>query len=327
MRQSVVPILLTLRACSGGGAPQDPKAVQADDVAGRWDVVSFGGYDVPQRMDGTSPATTVDFREDAVGLRLECNWSGSAGYVRDGRFISTQDGPTDQTLMGCKAEKSERDGKFFGFFAKSPLVERLPEDRLRLVAGEEELVIQRPEVRRLQFVPDARELQGKWRMEGVAMYAPDGSSGGTLFDVPGRIVIGPDSIGYNRCPQYDMTYRMTDDGRLEKTGGAELPDAPADCPDLADDAYGTRAGRWAVGGDASAAQRPEGRAHQRHDLPDRRHDRRDADAEAVRHAAAIGRSLAHVGRGLCLSRVRVKSSRPVRGGQSSPACPCRARAR
>ena len=246
MRRSVVPILMALGACSGGEAMQDPEAVQAADVAGRWDVVSFDGYEVPQRMDGTSSATMVDFREDAVGLRLECNWSGSAGYVRDGRFVSTQDGPTDQTLMGCEADKSERDGKFFAFFAKSPSVERLPEDRLRLVAGAEELVIQRPEMRRLQFVPDAADLPGKWRMEGVAMDAPDGSSGGTLFDVPGRIVIGPDRIGYNRCPQYDMTYRLTDDGRLEKTGGADLPDAPADCPDLANDEYGTRAGRWAV---------------------------------------------------------------------------------
>lgn len=225
---------LWLTACSiapaGPLAPQaQPPAISApthEQMAGRWDVVSFEGYYPPSRH-----SAFVTFWPHGASLMLECNRATVPGIVRDGRFV-TQHGPRMSTERGCDPGLHERDSRFFAFFDRSPIVERLAGGRLRLVAGETNLVLERPEQRRLAFLPERRELEGRWRMESLMRYGPqDGQSGIGLSDVPGHLRIEGNRLSYDRCPRHGLTFTYGADGRLLKTGGAALPDN-ADCPQL-----------------------------------------------------------------------------------------------
>jgi hypothetical protein len=200
-------------------------------IASAWDVARFEGYE-PKRLSGTVRAAFADFRPDGVSLRIECNYSGRAGTVRDGRFVASPDDGI-QTAMGCGAEREARDERFFSFFSKNPTIERLGPDRLRLRAGETELILERPALRRLRFVPTPAEIQGTWRMLEITRYMPAGGyTGSGLSEIPGRVVISGDRIGYSRCSQYDAAYRW-EGGRLEKTGGTAPPQGFRDCRELA----------------------------------------------------------------------------------------------
>lgn len=204
------------------------------EIIGQWDILSFEGYEPAMRVQGSIRTAFADFAEDGVSLRIECNWSGASGRVVDGRFRPDATGPRTQTAMGCGREREARDARLFGFFDLSPTVERLPDRRLRLAADGRELILQRPAERRLDFLPTPAELQGQWRLELLAKHFPEGGYAGMgVQDIPGRIVIDGDRLGYSRCPQYDLAFRYTADGRLEKVAGADLPDGPTACPDLA----------------------------------------------------------------------------------------------
>lgn len=94
------------------------------------------------------------------------------------------------------------------------------------------LILERPEQRRLAYLPERDELDGRWRMESLTRYGPeDGESGIGLSDIPGRIAIQENRLSYDRCPQFALTFTYGADGRLRKTGGAALPEN-ADCPQL-----------------------------------------------------------------------------------------------
>ena len=203
-------------------------------IAGQWDVVSFEGYQ-PQRLLGTVRAAYADFREGGVGLRIECNYSGRAGTVRDGRFIASDNNDRIQTAMSCGPEKNARESRYFSFFDKGPTVERLGPDRLRLRAGTAELILAPPAVRRLEFLPTAAELHGRWRLLQLTRYIAEGGySGIGLSEVPGRIVISGDRLFYSRCPQFGLLFSLSADGQLEKKGGTTPPAAPAGCRELAE---------------------------------------------------------------------------------------------
>ena len=227
-------LLLCLAAC-GTTAPRlapEQAEVQAvpiqssSEIAGRWDVVSFEGYQPASRH-----GAFANFWLHGVSLRIECNRSRIPGLVRNGRFV-TQPGPRMATEMGCEPERHERDSRYFSFFDRSPGIERLANARLRLVAGDSVLILERPDQRRLAFLPERDELDGGWRMESLTRYGPqDGQSGIGLSDIPGRIVIQANRLSYDRCPQFALTFAYDADGRLRKTGGAELPVKP-DCPPL-----------------------------------------------------------------------------------------------
>lgn len=207
-------------------------AISLADILGQWDVVSFEGYE-PVRMKGATRAAIADFGEQGVQLRIECNTSSSTGTigVLNGRLVRGA-GARMQTEMGCAKEREERDRRYFSLFDRSPSVERLPNGRLRLVAGESVLILERPEQRRLAYVPARSELDGEWRMEELIRYGQNGGySGIGLSDVPGRIVIEGHRLSYDRCPRYDLTYSYSSDGRLMKTGGALVPQEPK-CPTL-----------------------------------------------------------------------------------------------
>ena len=247
----IAPILAAglLAACTAtesgpDDTPETPQTFAApvpvassQDILGEWDVVSFDGYRPVFRMQGSARAAMANFGPDSVGLRLECNWGGATGRVREGRFVREEaDGPgIPQTLMSCGEEANARESRYFDFFRQRPSVERLADDRLRLTVGERELILQRPVTRRLDFLPDASELDGDWRMEGLTLYVDGGYSGGGAGDIPGRIRFAGNRLGYTRCPQYDLTFRYGGDGKLVKTGGADLPATPEGCEELVDE--------------------------------------------------------------------------------------------
>jgi len=195
-------------------------------MAGRWDVVSFEGYRPASRH-----GAFANFWPHGVSLRIECNRSTVPGIVRDGRFV-TQSGPRMTTEMGCEPELHERDSRYFSFFDRSPRIERLADRRVRLVAGDSVLILERPEQRRLNYLPERDELDGRWRMESLTLYGPqDGESGIGLSDIPGRIVIQGDRLSYDRCPQFALNFNYGPDGRLLKTSSPALPPKP-DCAPL-----------------------------------------------------------------------------------------------
>lgn len=242
---TAVLLALTLPGVGCGANPQAPPSVtdrpaerasrpvqEAPDVAGQWDVVSFEGYR-PQRLNGTTRAAFADFGANGVRLRIECNHSGRAGRVVGGRFRPSPNNDGIQTVMGCGAEREARDSRFFAFFDRSPTIERVGSDRIRLRAGGTELILERPALRRLENVPTPAEMRGAWRMVEVTRYlAGDGYTGSGLSDVPGRILIADGRISYSRCPQYGVAFKLSVAGRLTKTGGVELPAAPRQCREL-----------------------------------------------------------------------------------------------
>lgn len=244
MLRLTFPVLICscLVACAGtrldsSKASEPPAAEPAAalvrssaEIFGRWDIVSFEGYR-PGHMHGTTPAAFARFTATGVALRIECNYSGVNGFVHDGRFIP-QPGSQIQTEMGCGKEREDRDERYFSFFRRSPTVERLPGGKLRLVAGDSVLMLERPEQRRLDYLPDRAFLQGSWRMRELTEYDPQGGYAGIgLDDLPGRIVIQGDRLSYTACPQYALTFTYSPNGHLLKTGGASLLQQP-DCAPL-----------------------------------------------------------------------------------------------
>ena len=200
---------------AAGRAPPDARAVQ-----GRWDIASFEGYQPKQRMSGTVRAAYADFGPAGVGLRIECNYSGVAGTVRDGRFVAKPDQETVSTAMGCGPEREARESRLFDFFGRSPRIEPSGPDSLRLTADGRELRLERPARRRLAFVPPPGELQGRWRLLELTRYQPGGGySGIGLSETPGRLVIEGDRLFHSRCPQHVLRFRYDEVGRLRNAGG------------------------------------------------------------------------------------------------------------
>jgi hypothetical protein len=247
----VIWLCLALLACAPIGPSdsenQDTAAMQINQprkdaqilvldsasIAGEWDVARFEGQE-PKRLQGAVRAAFADFSERGVRLRIECNYSGRTGAVRNGRFIALPDSNNGQTEMGCGHERETRDSRFFSFFGKSPMIERDGPNRLRLYAEGTELILERPAIRRLHFAPTIAEIQGKWRMIDVVRYLPEGGfSGVGLSEVPGWITISGDHLSYSSCPQFSMTFRLAANGKLKHMGQVILPKSPRDCSALA----------------------------------------------------------------------------------------------
>lgn len=216
----------------GQSEPPSSPVQESATISGEWDIVSFEGYE-PARLNGTTRAAFADFGKSGVRLRIECNSSGRQGKVHRGRFLPSAENDRIQTQMGCGKEREARDERYFAFFDQSPTVELLNNGRLRLSAEGRELILERPAVRRLAYLPKLAELQGEWRLLELTRYYPQGGYGGMgLSETPGRIVVTSDSMSYTRCPQYGVRFKFTIDGRLAKKAGAELPQVPNDCKEL-----------------------------------------------------------------------------------------------
>ncbi|MBO6768170.1 MAG: hypothetical protein JJ901_07675 [Erythrobacter sp.] len=226
---------------SGAGSSPAPSAVpvaSSREIDGKWDIVSFDDYE-PARLRGATRVAFADFGDSGVSLRIECNYSGAAGLVVDGRFEPRPDEGI-QTAMGCGEEREARDAALFGFFRTSPTVERLPDGKLLLKANGKELLLQRPDERRLEFLPRPAELEGNWRMVGVTRYLDgNGYAGIGLSDVPGRVRFADGRASYTGCVQYDFAYSYSEEGRLLKTSGPAVPSTPTDCNELGEKRQGS----------------------------------------------------------------------------------------
>jgi heat shock protein HslJ len=208
--------------------PTGPQPVRTlSDIRGEWDVLSFEGQR-PNRLNGSVRAAFADFGDNGVSLRMECNYTGAQGSVKDGRFVAKPDQDIVMTAMSCGPERDARDGRFVAFFQNSPTIERQGESRLRLVAGKTELILERPEVRRLAYLPSAAELQGKWKMNSLQHNYPGGGHGGIgLTDIPGHVVFAGDRLSFDACPEFALTYKLSAKGQLAKTGGVAPPNLKA----------------------------------------------------------------------------------------------------
>lgn len=209
-----------------------PKLVNSiNEIKGQWDVVSFEGYR-PKRLNGSVRAAVADFGDQFVSLRIECNYTGRTGTVQAGRFVLTGRDDMPQTVMSCAPERAARDVRYFSFFKNSPSVEHLGENSLRLQAGKSQLILERPSIRRLAYLPTHAKLQGKWQMMELQRTLPDGGHAGIgLSEISGRIAILADQISFEPCPNYAVTYQLSQDGRLIKRGGT-APATPKDCSAL-----------------------------------------------------------------------------------------------
>lgn len=213
-------------------------AATASQVAGQWDVVSFNNYR-PERLSGTTRAAYADFGADGVSLRLECNYTGRTGRVLDGRFVA---GPPDnrvQTTIGCGPERGPREALYFSVFERDPSVALAGPDRLRLRAGRDELILERPAVRRMAYLASLRELQGEWEMVELSWFPAAGGVAGIGLSEPSRrLVIEGDRLAIGGCPALGLTFRYTDAGQVKKVAGATLPAGRVGCPALSDRADG-----------------------------------------------------------------------------------------
>lgn len=215
-----------------GLAPPAGPVSSSEEIAGEWDIVRFAGHE-PKRLEGTGRAAFADFGEDGVGLRIECNHSGASGRIVNGRFVPDPGDACEQTAMGCGPEREARERALFGFFDRGPTVERLAEGRLRLLAGDTELLLERPERRRLAYLPRVQELLGEWRLAEITRYhAGGGYSGIGLTEITGELSFDGISASFAACPQYAIRYRYTPEGRIEKLAGPRLPPNQMGCAAL-----------------------------------------------------------------------------------------------
>lgn len=252
MRRTTLAIALLLSACapqghrdsvasaSAEGAVEAPPLVPASSpsqIAGKWDVVSFENF-TPQRLQGAVRTAYADFDARGVQLRIGCNYSGQAGALKEGRFVADTREPQIQTLMGCGPEREARDARYFAFFTTAPRVFRQGEDRLVLRSDTTELVLERPERRRLAFVPEIGAITGTWYLQSLTRYEPAGGySGIGLSDASSTVEISADRLVYTACQKYPFAFRLTENGQLAANGSPPLPDRP-DCAALDEPARG-----------------------------------------------------------------------------------------
>jgi len=138
------------------------------EIAGDWDVVSFNDFQ-PIRLNYEGKRNAyVNISDKFIGLRMTCNYSGIAALLTDdGRLVKNPEGSNaGMTAMGCPNAQREKD--FMAMMYDSPLVEILPNGRLRLSTKQHEVIIERSETRRLANAPMALdEITGEWH---VAFY-------------------------------------------------------------------------------------------------------------------------------------------------------------
>lgn len=222
------------RAPAAGAVPvADSRA-----IVGQWDIVSFRGYEPRRRLQGAGRAAYADFAVERVALHLECNYSGAAGRVKAGRFVAASSDHL-QTLIGCGPEREARDAALFRFFDRNPSVEHLRDGRLRLTAGSDVLLLERPAARRLAYLPSPQQLLGEWRLLEITRYVEGGGIASIgLGDVPGRIEFDGIEARFSGCPAHSLRYRYTPEGRIEKLGGVPVPTGRHGCGALANEAVG-----------------------------------------------------------------------------------------
>jgi hypothetical protein len=211
-------------------APPPPSAravASLAEVAGEWDVVSFGDHAPPRLGGGGLRSSYVNIGRDRLSFSIGCNHSGMPGAVRaDGVLVAATPDDGIQTAMGCGPEREARDRDFFAFFRSRPRAVLLADGRLRLSGAGRTLLLERAEIRRLAFGPPLAEISGTWRVVTFLRFGNGGHQGWGAMYAPGRVTIGPSTISYSRCPSSAVRFRYTADFTLFRESPAELPPSP-----------------------------------------------------------------------------------------------------
>jgi hypothetical protein len=195
-------------------------------IAGPWDIAHFDGYE-PTRLHEGLRRSQVHVDIDRLSYTIECNHSGNRASLDRTGTLHDLEGGRIQTLMGCPAEQSARDRAFFAFFASKPKVHWAGPKRLCLSNGKTELLLERPELRRLAHLLPPDRLVGRWVPQMANATNPKTGSSGESFVQPSVLVLGQGSLRYSGCGGARFTFRYTRDGRMadvREQGRAECGD-------------------------------------------------------------------------------------------------------
>jgi len=226
MRRAPI-LLLTWFAIAGCSADTPPPPGEPGGavtslaaISGPWDIASFDGYEPIRLSDGVRRAF-VDIGKDGLSYAIECNYSGNPARIDEaGVLHDVGDGSRVQTLMGCGPEREARDSALFGFFATKPRVSWAPGGRLRMTNGRSELILERPEARRLAHLPRADELDGSWVPQSLVQLMGSGHSGWG-FQGEALLTIADGQIRYSGCGGFAFSFRYTAQGKLDTDGGPD----------------------------------------------------------------------------------------------------------
>ena len=220
---------LAAAACSDRQPPlgkSERPVTSLGEIAGSWDIARFGGY-TPTRLHEGVRRAYVHVGPDRLSYVIECNYSGNRAHIDAAGTLHDDEGGRTQTLMGCGAERSARDRAFFSFFAAKPKVSWAGPKRVRMADGETELLLERPELRRLAHLLPARRLAGRWVPQTAAAANPKTGSSGESFRQPSLVVIDGESLSYSGCGGARFSFRYSSDGRMtdvREQGRAECGD-------------------------------------------------------------------------------------------------------
>lgn len=219
-----LPLLALLAANCAPAAPPPARAegrvvTSLSEIAGPWDIASFAGYTPVRLHEGTRRAF-VDVDGSRLSYAIECNYSGNAAEIDAAGILHdrSEDGMRISTAMGCGPVGEAREGAFFGFFGSNPRVQWLSGGRVRLFNGRTELILERPEARRLANLPSHAQMTGRWVPQMALRLMEGNGHQGWGFQEPAVLAIAPGTIAYSGCGGVSFTYRFTADARIDTSG-------------------------------------------------------------------------------------------------------------
>lgn len=227
-------LMMALWGCSPEAPPPPREAggvvTSLREIAGQWDIASFKGY-TPARLHEGIRRAYVDIGPNGLSYAIECNYSGNPAEI-DGSGIlhDKSDGSRLQTLMGCGPEGEAREAAFFGFFNSKPKVAWIGDGRIRMSSGKTELILERPERRRLAHIPPLREITGRWVPQMATRLMGGSGHSGWGFQQPGVVAITSSALRYSGCGGAEFTFRYTAEARMEIVAERGQPDCGRDTP-------------------------------------------------------------------------------------------------
>lgn len=226
MRRTLLSVL-ALAVPSSCSAASDPsggepgRAVRSlSEISGPWDIASFNGY-TPFRLQEGVRRAFVDVGASGLSYAIECNYSGNPARIDEAGILHDEsDGTRLQTMAGCGREGEAREDALFGFFGTRPKVSWGEDGRLIMAGARGELVLERPEVRRLANLLPPEQLSGRW-LPQMALRLEDNGHSGYGFQQPSPLIITAGRIDYGGCGGIAFSFRYTADGRLHTEDGPE----------------------------------------------------------------------------------------------------------
>lgn len=90
------------------------------------------------------------------------------------------------------------------------------------------MILERPEQRRLAFMPSRSELQGRWWSQGVVRVDDSGGHEGWGFDPDQPLEIAGDRVRWAGCGGVTFRFRYLPGGRIETLDQRGAPDCGSD---------------------------------------------------------------------------------------------------